>query len=174
MIDSRTDKKNFLPSAEILIEPNRHFTIYGSYSESFVPVDPGIIDLNGGHNFNPIEGKQYEVGIKAQNLFDGRFAATLALYRIDQVGQITQVNCDFGNCGVQAARALARRRVGRKLYAVQEFPGHFRLCPHQRKGVTADPDKQFQIGQGLPMSLRMPPTSGVATIGRTGWGWASD
>lgn len=151
VIKHETDKKNFLPSAGLLIEPNRHFTFYGSYSESFVPVDPGIIDVNGGHNFNPIEGKQYEVGIKAQNLIGGRLAATLALYRIDQVGQITQVNCVFGNCGVQIGKGRSQGVEFEGNYTpFRNFQLIFGYAHINAKVLTADPDKQFQIGKPLP------------------------
>ena len=151
VVDSRTDKKNFLPSAGLLIEPTRHLTIYGSYSESFVPVDPGIIDLNGGHNFNPIEGKQYEVGIKTQNLLNGRLAATLAFYRIDQVGQITQVTCEFGNCGVQIGKGRSEGVELEGNYTpFKNFQLIFGYAHINAKVLTADPDKQFQIGRRLP------------------------
>ena len=151
VIDRRTVKKNFLPSAGILIEPTRHVTLYGSYSESFVPVDPGIIDVNGGHNFNPIEGKQYEVGIKTQNLLDGRLAATLAFYRIDQVGQITQVTCEFGNCGVQIGKGRSEGVEFEGNYTpFKNFQLIFGYAHINAKVLTADPDKQFQIGRRLP------------------------
>lgn len=151
VIETKTDKKNLLPAAGILLEPTHHVTIYGSYSTSFVPVDPSIVDINGEHNFHPVEGKQYEVGIKTQNLLNGRLAATLALYRIDQNGQITQVNCQFGTCGVQIGKG---RTEGLELEGnytpMKNFQMIFGYAHINAKVLSADPDKQFQIGRRLP------------------------
>lgn len=151
VIDRKTDKKDLLPSAGVLIEPNRHITIYGSYSTSFVPVDPSIIDMNGGHNFKPVEGKQYEVGVKTQNLLNGRLAATVALYRIDQVGQITQANCEFGTCGVQIGKGRTQGvEVEGNYTPFKNFQMIFGYAHINAKVLSADPDKQFQIGRRLP------------------------
>lgn len=105
----RTTSKDFLPSVGILLQPNKHITIYGSYAESFTPADPGLIDLTGNlGSFNPITGEQYEVGVKTENLLDGKLGFTAALYQIDQVGQITQTICPFGSCSVQLGAARSR------------------------------------------------------------------
>lgn len=105
VIAKRTDSRNFLPSAGILIEPTRHITIYGSYAESFVPADPSAIDGNGNvGTLHPITAKQYEAGVKAENLFDNRFSMTASIYRIDQNGQVTQNPCEFGTCSYQTGK----------------------------------------------------------------------
>jgi iron complex outermembrane receptor protein len=151
IIDKETAKKNFLPSAGVLIEPTHHLTIYGSFSESFVPVDPSIIDLNGGHSFNPIEGKQYEVGIKTQNLLGGRLAGTLAWYRIDQVGQITQADCVYGTCGVQLGKGRTQGvELEGNFTPIKNWQVIFGFAHINAKVLSADPDKQFQIGRTLP------------------------
>jgi len=154
-IDRQTSKKNLLPSAGVLIEPSKHLTFYGSYSESFVPVDPSAIDINGQHNFQPIEGKQYEVGIKTQNLLNGRLSATLALYRIDQVGQLTGVICPFGTCDVQIGKGRTQGLELEGNYApFKNFQIIFGYAHINAKVLSADPDKQFQIGQRLPNVAR--------------------
>ncbi len=105
----KTTSKDFLPSVGILLQPTKNITIYGSYAESFVPPDPGLIDLTGAvGNFNPITGEQYEVGIKTEKLLDGKLGFTAALYQIDQVGQITQTICPAGSCSVQLGSARSR------------------------------------------------------------------
>lgn len=103
-IKKKTDSRNFLPSAGVLIEPTSHLTFYGSYAESFVPVDPSAIDINGQNDFKPIEAKQYELGAKAQDLLDGRLSLTAAVYRINQTGQITQNPCALGTCSFQIGK----------------------------------------------------------------------
>jgi iron complex outermembrane receptor protein len=151
VIDKTTAKRNLLPSAGVLIEPNKHLTVYASYSESFVPVDPSAIDINGQNNFNPIEGKQYEVGVKTQNLLNGTLSGTVALYRIDQVGQLTGFICDFGNCFTQLGKGRTQGlEVEGNYRPFKNFQMIFGYAHINAKVLSADADKQFQIGRQLP------------------------
>jgi iron complex outermembrane receptor protein len=150
-IRRKTDTRNFLPSAGVLIEPNRHVTIYGSYAQSFVPVDPAAIDINGQNNFSPIEGKQYEFGIKAQNLLNNRFSATAALYRIDQVGQITQSPCALGTCSFQIGKGRSDGfEIEGNLTPIRNFQIIFGYAHIKAKVLTANAGQEFQIGRRLP------------------------
>ncbi|MDB5737327.1 MAG: hypothetical protein JWO65_995, partial [Sphingomonas bacterium] len=109
VLNKRTDSRNFLPSAGILIEPTNHITIYGSYAQSFVPADPSAIDANGQvGTLHPITAKQYEAGVKAENLFDNRVSLTASVYQIDQDGQITQNPCAFGTCSYQTGKGRSK------------------------------------------------------------------
>lgn len=111
VFSERTNNKAALPSAGILIEPSRNITFYGSYSQSFVPPDPGTTDANNQYTFHPITAKQYEIGVKTQNLFHNRLGFTAALYRIEQNGQITNYICPAGSpaivCSVQVGTTRA-------------------------------------------------------------------
>lgn len=147
----KTTKRNFLPSVGILIEPTRHLTFYSSYAESFVPPDPGLIDINGQNNFQPITAKQYEFGVKADGLLDRRLDVTAALYRIDQNGQITQTICPLGSCSVQIGTARSDGlEVEGNFRPVQNWQLLFGYSHINAKVTSASPDQQFQVGRRLP------------------------
>ncbi|MEA3003157.1 MAG: iron complex outerrane recepter protein [Sphingomonadales bacterium] len=152
VIGRKTDKRSFLPSVGVLIEPTHHITVYGSYAQSYVPVDPSAIDINGQNHFNPIVGKQYEVGVKTENLLDNRFSATLALYRIDQVGQITQNPCVFGTCSFQIGKGRSDGvEFEGNLTPFKNFQVIFGFAHIKAKVLSAaTAASTFQIGRRLP------------------------
>jgi len=103
---SKTIKKSLLPMAGVLFQPSKNWTFYASYSESYVPPDPTYQDINGQNHFVPIEGKQYEAGVKNDKLFDGRLTATLAVYRIDEKNILNSFSCvAYGTCWTQIGAA---------------------------------------------------------------------
>jgi iron complex outermembrane receptor protein len=104
----KKSKKSLLPMAGILFQPNSHWTIYGSYSESYVPADPNDQDINGNNPFEPLAGKQYEVGAKTEDLFDGRLSASLAVFRIDQLNLMNSFTCPFGVCYDQLGKGRSQ------------------------------------------------------------------
>ena len=147
----KTTGRNFLPSVGVLVEPTKHVTVYASYAESFVPPDPGLFDTKGENNFNPITGKQYEVGLKTENLFDGKLGFTAAAYRIDQDGQITQTICPLGSCSVQIGKA---RSDGFELEGnatpVENWQILFGYSHINAKVLSSIPEQSFQVGRRLP------------------------
>lgn len=104
----KTSKKSALPMAGLLFQPNEHWTIYGSFSESYVPADPADQDINGDNPFEPLTGKQYEVGAKTENLFDDRLSASLAVFRIDQSNVMNSFSCPLGVCYDQLGAARSQ------------------------------------------------------------------
>lgn len=90
--------KLFLPSVGLLFQPNDFWTLYGSYSESYVPADPSDFNEFGENPFDPVQGKQIEVGAKADSLLDGLLTGSVALFRIDQVNLLNSFDCDLGVC----------------------------------------------------------------------------
>ncbi|EPL03383.1 TonB-dependent receptor [Pseudomonas sp. CF161] len=67
---------------------DQHHSVYISYTDIFRPQT----ELDTQNNsLKPIEGKNYEVGIKGE-YFDGRLNASAALYRIDQENRAKQLN----------------------------------------------------------------------------------
>ena len=157
VIKKKTDSRNFLPSAGILIQPQHNITIYGSYAESFVPTDPAAFGEDGQNNFTPIEGKQYEVGIKTENLLNGALTLSAALYRIDQVGQITQNPCPSG----AIAQGTCSYQIGKGRSDGFELEGNLRPFKgmqvifgyaHIKANVltAASSAQTFQIGRRLP------------------------
>lgn len=69
-----------IPFAGLVYDLNQTYSVYGSYSRIFQPqtTRDGVGDL-----LKPIEGEQYEAGIKASYL-DGRLNASLAVFSLTQ------------------------------------------------------------------------------------------
>ena len=80
--DAETDGDQFSLRSGVVYTPIETVALYASFSEAFTPVSPGNQSSPGGP-FDPTEGEQFEVGIKADWL-DERFRTTLAAYRIDK------------------------------------------------------------------------------------------
>lgn len=77
------DKTNhaFSPRVGLVYQPIDDLSLYASYSESF---DPPLLGRSAdGKAFEPLEGTQYEVGLKRYFL-DGKLSTTLALFHITQ------------------------------------------------------------------------------------------
>lgn len=68
------------PYAGLIYDINDQYSTYVSYSEIFNPQD--YQDRNGDY-LDPLEGQNYEAGIKAE-YFGGRLNASLAVFRIEQ------------------------------------------------------------------------------------------
>lgn len=100
------------PMAGLLYQPNKEWTIYGSYATSFVPIAPNMQDASGVFSFQPEKGKQFELGTKAE-LMDGRLYMTLALFDIKKQNTLALVTCNAriaGTCmqsvGAETSRGL--------------------------------------------------------------------
>ncbi|MEM9805700.1 MAG: TonB-dependent siderophore receptor [Cyanobacteria bacterium P01_D01_bin.56] len=83
-ISSQSDEA-FSPQIGLVYQPSDTVSLYGSYSRSF--------NQSFGRNpdnepFEPTQGTQYEVGVKADFL-DGRLSATLAAYNLTQTNVLT-------------------------------------------------------------------------------------
>ncbi|WP_022960859.1 TonB-dependent siderophore receptor [Halopseudomonas pelagia] len=72
--------KELTPYAGLIYDINDQYSAYVSYSEIFNPQD--YQDRNGDY-LDPLEGQNYEAGLKAE-YFGGRLNAALALFRIEQ------------------------------------------------------------------------------------------
>lgn len=103
--DKKSSKKSALPMAGLLYQPDDHWTVYASYSESYVPADPANLDIHGNNPFDPLEGKQLEAGVKAEGLFDDSLNASLALFRINQLNMMNSFSCPLGVCYDQLGEA---------------------------------------------------------------------
>jgi iron complex outermembrane receptor protein len=78
-----TASKSLIPSAGLLYEPSKHWTLYGSYSQSYVPAQAQFLNRVGQPGtFKPITGKQVELGLKTEDLFDSKLTGSLAVFRI--------------------------------------------------------------------------------------------
>jgi len=97
-----------LPLAGLVFEPDRTWSLYGSFSTSFFPANPAAVDVNGVNSFKPETGQQFEVGAKAV-LGNGRGEATLALFNItknDVLLGLTTAFPNFEQIGQERSRGL--------------------------------------------------------------------
>jgi iron complex outermembrane receptor protein len=108
---SGVDANALSPRAGLVWQPTRELSVYGSYSESFVPV---IGQDFAGRLFDPTTGEQVELGAKSEWL-GGRLLATMALFQIKknnvsvsdpdhtgfslQTGQVTSDGVEFDLSG---------------------------------------------------------------------------
>ncbi|WP_425528343.1 TonB-dependent receptor domain-containing protein [Xanthomonas oryzae] len=74
------NQKEITPYAGLLYDIDDVWSTYVSYTEIFNPQT--LRDANGGY-LDPLSGKGYEAGVKAE-WFDDQFNASLALFRIEQ------------------------------------------------------------------------------------------
>ncbi|MBD2308673.1 TonB-dependent siderophore receptor [Chroococcidiopsis sp. FACHB-1243] len=78
---------SFSPRVGIVYQPIPPISLYASYNESFNPVIGTAFDAS---TFEPEQGKQYEIGVKA-DLTD-RLSATLAFYDLTRSNLLTTDN----------------------------------------------------------------------------------
>ncbi|MBI6951581.1 TonB-dependent siderophore receptor [Pseudomonas sp. CCOS 191] len=80
--------RNVTRYAGLIYELDQHHSVYASYTDIFQPQDS---QDSSGTPVRPIEGKNYEVGIKGE-YFDGALNASLAVFRIDQENRAVEVD----------------------------------------------------------------------------------
>ncbi len=79
----RSDYNTFrvvTPYAGIIYDLNKYFSVYTSYTDIFQPQN--VQDINGNY-LDPVEGRNYEAGIKG-TFFDNRVNASLSVFKIIQ------------------------------------------------------------------------------------------
>ncbi|MFB4392077.1 MULTISPECIES: TonB-dependent siderophore receptor [unclassified Pseudomonas] len=90
--------RNVTRYAGLIYELDANHSVYASYSDIFNPQDSK--DFSGSV-LKPIEGKNYEVGIKGE-YFDGALNASLAVFQVDQENRATlaanQLGCPQLQC----------------------------------------------------------------------------
>nr|WP_269752239.1 TonB-dependent siderophore receptor [Pseudomonas chlororaphis] len=72
-------KGHFTPYGGVVYELTPQVSLYGSYSDIFIPSDD---EKAGGGTLEPRVGNQYEIGVKG-SFFDGALNASLATFRIN-------------------------------------------------------------------------------------------
>ncbi|MCJ9714629.1 TonB-dependent receptor, partial [Bordetella hinzii] len=99
----------FTPYAGLTYDIDSTYTAYASYTEIFQPQNAR--DTSGGI-LPPIEGKSYELGLKAAYL-EGRLNASAALFqtRQDNLAQVIPGSSIPGFPNMQASRAVSGAKV---------------------------------------------------------------
>ncbi|PAV68150.1 hypothetical protein WR25_00265 [Diploscapter pachys] len=96
-----------------------------SYTDIFQPQDS---QDSSGTPVRPIEGKNYEVGIKGE-YFDGALNASLAVFRIDQENRAVEVN-DKSVCRAGHVADGGRYRLEQGAYAVTDLMAGYAVNQH--------------------------------------------
>ena len=107
-------RSKVLPTGGLLFEPTSDWTLYTSYSTSFVPVAAASQDVNGNYTFNPETAHQVEVGTKV-NALDSRLTATLAVFDIHRQNALAPILCNTGVGGTCSQQVGAERSKGAEL-----------------------------------------------------------
>ena len=105
LADTRTEQSEqaFSPRLGIVYQPIQPISLYASFTRSFNPVS------GAGFNntlFQPEEGTQYEVGVKAEFL-EGRLSSTLAFYQLTRQNVLTPDPRD-ANFSIQTGEQRSR------------------------------------------------------------------
>ncbi|NWK94384.1 TonB-dependent siderophore receptor [Sphingobium lactosutens] len=97
--------------AGLILDIDRHHSIYGSFTDIFQPQQSTLSfapTTSEQAVLKPIVGKNYEAGVKGE-YFDGQLNAAIALFRIDQTNRafvpIDQTGCPTfpaSNCAIAA------------------------------------------------------------------------
>jgi iron complex outermembrane recepter protein len=150
---TKTADKGFLPMVGLLYQPDKFWTLYTSYAESYVPAPANSIDVNGRNPFKPTTAEQVEVGAKTEGLLGGRLSGTLALFRIDRKDVLDTFACSLGTCtrqiGAEQSKGLEIEMNARPLERWQLDFGYSLL----ESKVTSSIDP-IQIGARLPNVAR--------------------
>ena len=105
LADTRTEQseQTFSPRVGIVYQPIQPISLYASFTRSFNPVSG-----TGFNNtlFQPEEGTQYEVGVKAEFL-EGRLSSTLAFYQLTRQNVLTSDPRD-ANFSIQTGEQRSR------------------------------------------------------------------
>ncbi|TWT17454.1 TonB-dependent receptor [Luteimonas marina] len=123
----KTSSTAVLPTAGLLFNPVPQLTLYASYATSYIPQAAGVQDAAGNPNpFDPQEGRQYEIGAKAE-LLDNRLTTTLALFDIEKSNTIAAIACNAGVLGNCSQQVGGERSKGGELEVNYQVNENFQL-----------------------------------------------
>jgi iron complex outermembrane receptor protein len=95
------------PMGGLIYQPNKDWSIYASYSSSFVPPNPTAQSVIPGQTLQAQTATQEEVGTKFESA-GGRLSATLSLFNIKEINLIQEV----GITGLYEQIGAVRSRGG--------------------------------------------------------------
>lgn len=124
---NRTSSTALLPTAGLLFNPTPQVTLYGSYATSYIPQAAGVQDAAGTPNpFDPQEGRQFEVGAKAE-LLNNRLTTTLAVFDIEKSNTVAAIACNAGVLGNCSQQVGAERSKGAEWELNYRVSSNFQL-----------------------------------------------
>ena len=106
--DEKEEKKvdgKFIPFAGLVYDLTDTYSLYASYAEVFQPHSARVRDSND-RMLEPLEGEQWETGIKGEYL-DGALTASFALFQVEEQNRATP---DLNVFGASIAGGKARSR----------------------------------------------------------------
>ncbi len=137
-----TNTQAFSPRIGIVYQPTNQTSIYGNYSQSFLPQSGRSAT---GAAFGPERGAGYEIGVK-NDFFDGRLTATLAAYQINRSDVLTTDpnNADFSiSVGKQRSQGLELDLAGEVL------PGLKLIGSYAYTDAIVSQDNDIPVGNRL-------------------------
>jgi outer membrane receptor for ferric coprogen and ferric-rhodotorulic acid len=87
-------KRELTPYAGLVYDITKQLNAYLGYTEIFTPQN--VLDANG-KILDPVRGNDYEAGLKG-DFFGGRLNASLALFRIENVGKAVEDTTSINPC----------------------------------------------------------------------------
>jgi len=163
----------FSPIVGLVYDLNDTYSAYASYTSIFKPQN-GFYTVGGGQ-IAPVEGKQYEVGLKGEYL-DGKANASIALFQIDESNRAFS---DPRNAGYYLAQGKARSQGVEVQVSGQFTPNWTVYAGYTYQDVRAlddsvntgatflqSPKHQFKLGSDyrLPGELNAWRVGGAANI----------
>ncbi|MDP3846056.1 MAG: TonB-dependent siderophore receptor [Pseudomonas sp.] len=95
----------FIPFAGLVYDLTDTYSLYASYAEVFQPHNARTRDING-KMLTPLEGEQWETGVKGEYL-DGALTASFALFQVEEQNRATP---DLTDSSAAIAGGKARSR----------------------------------------------------------------
>lgn len=95
----------FIPFVGLVYDLTDTYSLYASYAEVFQPHNARTRDING-RMLTPLEGEQWETGIKGEYL-DGALTASFALFQVEEQNRATP---DLNSATASIAGGKARSR----------------------------------------------------------------
>ncbi|QYO67378.1 TonB-dependent siderophore receptor [Leptolyngbya sp. 7M] len=133
----------FSPRIGLVYQPSETVSLYGSYSQSFVPTFGSNPD---GRAFEPTRGTQYEIGLRTDFL-DGRLSANLAAYHLTK-SNVTTPDPDNPNFSIQVGE---QRSQGVELDIGGEIlPGWNLVASYAYTDAQTTRDNAIEEGNLLP------------------------
>ena len=134
----------FTPRVGLVIQPVEPVSIYGSFSQSFVPESGSTFE---GELFKPIQSEQFEAGIKTQ-LFSNRFSASAAIYRLSRNNMPTPDPDHTGfqiQIGQQQSKGVEVDLAGEPIKGLRTIASY----AYTEAQVTSTNDTRYPVGTRL-------------------------